>query len=107
MLDPMSPPDVEFHSVSPKLAQVRIITTILTFLPLLAGGVALAVLVSKWWWIGFAVVVIMMVWSLAIIHRQVRAMAFGTGDDDFLIRKGIMFRRLTLIPYGRIQYGTL
>ena len=107
MLDPMSPPDVEFHSVSPKLAQVRIITTILTFLPLLAGGVALAVLVSKWWWIGFAVVVIMMVWSLAIIHRQVRAMAFGTGDDDFLIRKGIMFRRLTLIPYGRIQYVEL
>ena len=49
----------------------------------------------------------MMVWSLAIIHRQVRAMAFGTGDDDFLIRKGIMFRRLTLIPYGRIQYVEL
>ena len=31
-------------------------------------------------------------------------MGFALNEDEFLIRKGIMFKHLTLIPYGRIQY---
>jgi hypothetical protein len=31
-------------------------------------------------------------------------MGYAERDDDLLIRRGIMFRRLVVVPYGRLQY---
>ena len=38
------------------------------------------------------------------IPRQVRAIGYAERDDDLLIRHGIMFRTLVVVPYGRMQY---
>ncbi len=104
MTDPMSPPDAEFRPVSPKLATVRVVSSLIGFAPLLIAAAVTAVLLTKWLWIAFAVVAALTVWVLWLIPRQVRAMAYGIGPEEFLVRKGVMFRSLTLIPYGRIQY---
>lgn len=102
--DPMAPADVAFLPVSPRLAHVRVVSTLLSFAPLLIAAIVLALLVSAWFWIGVGLLVVLGLWILWLIPRQVRAMGYALADDEFLIRKGVMFRHLTLIPFGRIQY---
>jgi membrane protein YdbS with pleckstrin-like domain len=39
-----------------------------------------------------------------LLGRRVRAWGFAERDEDLLVRRGVMFRRLSVIPYGRMQY---
>jgi hypothetical protein len=39
-----------------------------------------------------------------IVGRRVRAWGFAERDDDLLVRRGLLFRRLSVIPYGRMQF---
>lgn len=104
MTDPLSPNGVEFAPVSPSLARVRVVAVLLFVgIPALACLVV-ALLVTRWLWIPVGVLVVLAVWLLWLIPRQVRAIGFAQGEDEFLIRRGIMFRSLTVVPYGRIQY---
>lgn len=36
--------------------------------------------------------------------RRIRAWGYAERADDLLVRRGVMFRRLSIIPYGRMQY---
>jgi membrane protein YdbS with pleckstrin-like domain len=37
------------------------------------------------------------------VPRRVRAIGYRLRDDDFLVRRGIMFQRFAAVPYGRMQ----
>jgi len=37
-------------------------------------------------------------------QRRVRAWAYRERDDDLLVRRGVMVSRLSVIPYGRMQF---
>ena len=53
----------------------------------------------------FAVVPIVLgaiAWVLA--GRRYRSWGYGERDDDLLVRRGVMFARLSVVPYGRMQY---
>ena len=41
-------------------------------------------------------------WVLA--GRRYRSWGYGERDDDLLVRRGVMFARLSVVPYGRMQY---
>jgi hypothetical protein len=43
-------------------------------------------------------------WVAWLVPRQVRALRYAERDDDMLIQRGIMFRSLVVVPYGRMQY---
>jgi membrane protein YdbS with pleckstrin-like domain len=61
------------------------------------GGAALAIIVA----------VVIVVASLVVdffLGRRVRAWGYAERDDDLLVRRGVMFRRLSVIPYGRMQF---
>lgn len=104
MTDPLEPAGVAFTSVSPSLVTVRVIAVLIwTVVPALVCGVV-AVLVTPWVWTGAGVMVALAAWLLWLVPRQVRAIGFAETQDEFLIRRGIMFRSLTVVPYGRIQY---
>jgi membrane protein YdbS with pleckstrin-like domain len=49
------------------------------------------------------VLVLLGLWALVLVPRQVRAIGYAERDDDLLIRHGIMFRQLVVVPYGRMQ----
>ena len=51
-----------------------------------------------------AVVVLLGGWIAWLVPRQVRALAYAERADDLLVRRGIMFRSLVVVPYGRMQY---
>ncbi|MGI8803969.1 MAG: PH domain-containing protein [Solirubrobacteraceae bacterium] len=38
------------------------------------------------------------------VGRRVRAWSYAERADDLLVRRGVMFRRMSVIPYGRMQY---
>lgn len=37
-------------------------------------------------------------------QRRVRAWAYCERDDDLLVRRGVMILRLSVVPYGRMQF---
>jgi membrane protein YdbS with pleckstrin-like domain len=39
-----------------------------------------------------------------VAARRVRAWGYAERADDLLVRRGVMFRRMSVIPYGRMQY---
>ena len=101
---PFDPAGVEFASVSPKLITARILTAALSLvLPTVAFAV-LAILHSPWWWLGVAVAVAIFAFELWLAPRQVRAIGYAERADDLIIRKGILFRSMVVVPYGRMQF---
>ena len=104
MTSPFEPHDVTWNRVSPRLVTARLVPgTISLGIPLVVG-VVLAVTVSPWFWILAGVLAFFLLWSILLVPRQVRAIGYAERDDDLLIRKGVMFRSMVVVPYGRMQY---
>lgn len=40
----------------------------------------------------------------AMMGRRVRAWGYAERAEDLLVKRGVMFRRVSVIPYGRMQY---
>lgn len=104
MLDPTRPEGIDFLPVSPALIRVRVIGAIITFAVLVTPSILITIFVDRWAAMAFIPITLLAVWILWLIPRRVRAMGYYEGKDEFLIVKGILFRQLTVIPYGRIQY---
>jgi membrane protein YdbS with pleckstrin-like domain len=91
--------------VSTRLAAARLTVTAFWLVPLLLGAVLVAALSGVvWLWALPAAVVLVGLWVAWLVPRQVRALRYAERDDDMLIRRGIMFRSLVVVPYGRMQY---
>lgn len=102
--NPLDPPGLQWTGVSNKLVKVRVITELIsTGIPLVIC-VLIAVLATPYLWIGVGFFIVLLVWLLWLIPRQVRAIGYAERDEDLLIRRGVMFRRLVVVPYGRMQY---
>ena len=101
---PFSPRGISFSPVSPSLATARLMAVV-PLLLLLAGGFAVpAILVSPWFWAGTGAAILLLAWLAWLIPRQVRAMGYALAGEHLLWRKGIMWRRMSVIPYGRMQF---
>lgn len=103
--DAFAPPGEAWRPVSPRLATARRATLLLVMVPVLALLVWLmlnpeartvtTVLVVAW--------VVVLIWSNWLIGRRVRSFGYAERADDLLVTSGIMFRRLVVVPYGRMQ----
>jgi uncharacterized protein len=103
--DAFAPPGEAWHPVSPKLATARRITMALVMLLVLVGLVVLAfapgartvavILMGAW--------TTTVIWLWWLIGRRVRSFGYAERADDLLVTSGIMFRRLVVVPYGRMQ----
>jgi membrane protein YdbS with pleckstrin-like domain len=92
--------------VSPKLVTSRRITLGLVYLIVIAGVVLLFFLPDVPRWVAgaaAAVAVVVFVWLWWLVGRRVRSFAYCERGDDLLVTSGIMFRRLVIVPYGRMQ----
>jgi uncharacterized protein len=109
----IDPPGITWLRVSPKYIKVRLVEWALGNLITVGLASLPLVLVSLgWWrwpplWLAVAlpaVLLLLAVWRLVLIPRQVRAIGYAERDDDLLIRGGIFFQRTLVVPYGRMQY---
>jgi membrane protein YdbS with pleckstrin-like domain len=54
--------------------------------------------------IGLAAVVVLAVAAERFVHRRFAAWGYAEREDDLLVRRGVMFKRLSVVPYGRMQF---
>lgn len=98
---------LDWQPVSRRLITTRTITLLGWLVPLLAAATAMALLFSDWLWVAAGAVLLVIVWALWLIRRQVSAMSYIELPEDLVIRKGRVFRQVSSIPYGRLQYVDL
>ncbi|WP_136518435.1 MULTISPECIES: PH domain-containing protein [Cellulomonas] len=102
---PFDPADVAWTPVSSRLATVRLLMIALWGGGLVVVTAVVAALVGyAWLWGVPAVLAALFLWGALLVRRQVRALAYAERADDLLIRRGILFRELVVVPYGRMQY---
>ena len=102
---PFDPADVTWTAVSPRLITVRLVSIGLTLVVPLLGGLAAALFGgAAGLWAIPGIVVLIGVWAAFLVPRQVRAIGYAEREDDLLIRKGLLFRTLVVVPYGRMQF---
>src|SRR5271156_4295148 len=81
--------------------QVAVVTGVL----LLAGGLGFGIADSPVAGLAVAVVVAGVGALFAVlVWRRYRAWGYAEREDDLLVRRGVMIRRLTVVPYGRMQF---
>ena len=107
-LDPMSwyeHAEVPWTYVSTRLIAARLIP-LWIFIGVLAVGGAVAAVASEIaaLWAVSAVAVAVGLWGTWVIRRQVTAHAWAEGAEDLMVKKGRMFRSVTVVPYGRMQF---
>ncbi|WP_345718659.1 PH domain-containing protein [Kineosporia mesophila] len=90
--------------ISPKLAAVRRAWLTIESVVALVVFTVPAVMFSRWFLIGTAVSIVALVWGWWLIGRQIRSWGYAERADDLLIRHGVMFRELVVVPYGRMQF---
>jgi uncharacterized protein len=102
-----APPGEAWRKVSPALATMRRVLLGAACAALLVIVLVLTLLLSLpgWAW-GTAVVVVLvgLVWGWLLIGRSARWWGYAERDEDLYITHGVMFRRLVVVPYGRMQY---
>ena len=99
------PTDIVWTRVSPRLAGARLTVAAIVLVPLLLAGVVVALVTgAAAVWAAPAAVLAVGLWIAWLVPRQVRAVGYAERDDDLLIRSGIMFKTLVVVPYGRMQY---
>jgi membrane protein YdbS with pleckstrin-like domain len=40
----------------------------------------------------------------SFVRRRVRAWSYAEREDDLLVKRGVLFSRLSVVPYGRMQF---
>ena len=104
-MDAFDLPDVAWTPVSPRLVTARRLALLLPVaVPVVALVVLGVVFGGWWWWAGAAAWLAWGAWLWVLQGRQVRAVGYAEREDDLLVRKGIVFRSLVVVPYGRMQY---
>jgi membrane protein YdbS with pleckstrin-like domain len=49
-------------------------------------------------------VVLCGVWALVFVRRRFRAWRYKERDEDLIVARGVAFRRMSVVPYGRMQF---
>lgn len=102
-------PDTGWVRVSPRLATARRIVALgavglVTLVAVVAAAASAQAGVPAWVAPLVAVVGLLLAgWLWWLIGRQVRALGYAERGDDLLVTRGIMFRELVIVPYGRMQ----
>src|SRR5699024_10245490 len=99
--------DMPFNRVSPKYGLKEVLATMIITVPLLIVAVVLAVVFTAeapWLHAVWAAVLVYGVVATIIIVRPARAIRYAERSDELLIRRGIMFPRAPVVPYGRLQF---
>lgn len=103
--EPFDPAGVRWTPVSPRLARSRRAADLVTTLVFAVLTTVLALVFDQpWLWLLLAADVVGGAVSWVVIGRQVAAWGYAERADDLLVRRGLMFRELVVVPYGRMQY---
>ncbi|MCI7305771.1 MULTISPECIES: PH domain-containing protein [Trueperella] len=101
--------DVEFTPLDPGYIKVQAIRWSTGVLAAVAVGAIPAFTLGNasfpavLWWASFAVWALVWIIQIPFALRRARAFGYAELEDELLIRSGIMFHGVTVVPYGRMQ----
>lgn len=104
--------NLELRPVSPDYLKVNYINDAIGNIFFLGIPLVAAILVTCFseslvWtiilWVVVALALIIAVIDFMLIARRVRALGYAELPEELAIRKGIMFQKLVMVPYGRMQ----
>jgi membrane protein YdbS with pleckstrin-like domain len=101
-----TPDNLDWQHPSPKLWRARLtLLAAVTVVVILAAGIGLGIGVGPLAALA-AVVGVAVVAGLTglLLYRRYRAWRYAERADDLLVGRGVMIRRLTVVPYGRMQF---
>jgi uncharacterized protein len=101
-----APPGAAWTPVSPDLARMRRTAFLAVDVLLLLLAVVAAWLLHALWLTAVAVGVLAVggFAGWVLIGRNARRWGYAERDEELFIRHGALFRRLVVVPYGRMQY---
>jgi membrane protein YdbS with pleckstrin-like domain len=59
------------------------------------------------WWVGTGAAAVVLAGGLAadvFVGRRVAAWGYAEREDDLFVQRGLLVRRLSVVPYGRMQF---
>lgn len=78
---------------------------VVAVIALAVAGVAGGFYVAPWCGLVAAVMVACLAWVvLHALRRRVRSWRYVERDDDLVVQHGLLVRRLSVVPYGRMQF---
>lgn len=104
MTERLDLPDAEWRGVSRKYAVVEVgglliagvILAIASSIPAFVSGIS--------WFAALPISLgIVFLINILLTPRRVRAIGYMLREDDLVFRRGLMFRRVVAVPYGRMQ----
>ncbi|HLL67776.1 MAG TPA: PH domain-containing protein [Micromonosporaceae bacterium] len=104
-LEPWLPESVQWRRLSPRMLvveELRVLTSTAIGL-IIFLGVGL-VFNPRIGWIGAGAVLALGVFRAVLVVRAVRAWGYAEREDDLLVRHGVLVRRLSIVPYARMQF---
>lgn len=98
------PVDVTWTYASRRLIAARLIVGVVPVAALTGGIVAMTVALGAPPAIPVALALLAVAWYVWVVVRQVTAHGWVERQDDLMVKRGRIFRRVTVVPYGRMQY---
>jgi membrane protein YdbS with pleckstrin-like domain len=101
----MSELDPDWRAPSPRLLTMRRVQVGVCGVAL--AVVLFAVLVSStatWAVLAGAAALVAAAAAQVFVARRVRAWGYAEREDDLFVKRGVLFSRLSVIPYGRMQF---
>jgi len=93
----------DWHGVSPKYLWVDLVARLVPWLVIAVALLLPQLTKGGWWWIGSIAALVIAVLFGAFTPARVRSIRYLLRADDLVFRRGIMWRRLVAVPYGRMQ----
>ena len=93
-----------WHQISRSYLWVQLISSGLSLAVVVAIMLVLVLVFHQTWaLIPGGIISVIMIWTIAILPRQVRAIGYQLRQDDLVFRRGILWQRMVAVPYGRMQ----
>ncbi|WP_204034853.1 PH domain-containing protein [Micromonospora qiuiae] len=99
------PDTVLWQSISTDLIWVELLRlSAMVAVVSLALGVGWAVTGSWPFGVALGAFLLLAVWRAVAVVRAVRAWGYAERENDLLVRHGLLVRRLSIVPYSRMQF---
>ncbi|MEV0136278.1 PH domain-containing protein [Dactylosporangium sp. NPDC050688] len=98
------PATVVWRSISPKYFWLRLAVLAAWTLVFAVAAIVAAVLVSGWFLLAAFAVLALGALRAVFVRRSVRAWGYAERAEDLLVRHGLLVRRLSIVPYARMQF---
>lgn len=101
--------NVSFTPVDPNYRKAELVSGLLTAVPVFVALVVLSIIFGSGtlpgllWWIGTCLWLLLSAWWMWLDQRRARIIGYAELDDELLVRTGILFQKVTVVPYGRMQ----